>query len=238
MPGFVPHVTCGASSVTSTTTCVSYVASGSERELPPLGDGACPALALRCVRTTLEVGERRLVWGDQAGARSPLDRHVADRHPLLHREGADRLPRVLDDVADAAGDADLADRPEDHVLRGQAGWQVTLELEQHRLRSLLIERLRREDVLDLGGADAECERAEGAVRRGVAVAAHDRLPGLRQPELRADDVDDSLAPGSRAVELDAELLAVRAQRVELRLRHRVGDRARQASGRCDPSSRP
>jgi hypothetical protein len=29
IPGFVPHVTCGTSSATSTVTCVSYVAPGS-----------------------------------------------------------------------------------------------------------------------------------------------------------------------------------------------------------------
>ena len=37
------------------------------------------------------------------------------------------------------------------------------------------------------------ERAEGAVRRGVAVAAHDRHAGLGQPQLGPDDVDDPLA---------------------------------------------
>ena len=40
--------------------------------------------------------------------------------------------------------------------------------------SLLRQRLRREHVLDLARADAERERAERTVRRGVAVTAHDR----------------------------------------------------------------
>jgi hypothetical protein len=47
-------------------------------------------------------------------------------------------------------------------------------------------------VLDLGRADAERQRAEGAVRRRVAVAADDRHPRLRQPLLGADDVHDPL----------------------------------------------
>ena len=38
----------------------------------------------------------------------------------------------------------------------------------------------------------KAKRAERAVRRGVAVAADDRHPGLGEPELRADDVDDAL----------------------------------------------
>ena len=63
------------------------------------------------------------------------------------------------------------------------------------------------------------------------------IPGLRQAELGPDHVDDALASRAGGVEVDAELLAVRPQRVELRLRHRVGDGAREASARCGPSSR-
>ena len=81
-------------------------------------------------------------------------------------------------------------------------------------------------MLDLGGSDSERERTEGAVRRRVAVAADDRQAGLGEAELRADDVDDSLAPAARRVQRDAELLAVRAQRLELGPRERVGDRPR------------
>ena len=87
------------------------------------------------------------------------------------------------------------------------------------------QRLRREHVLDLGGADPECERAERAVRRGVAVAADDRHPRLGQPELRAHHVDDPLAAAAGGVQRHAELGAVARQRVELRLRERVADRA-------------
>ena len=41
-------------------------------------------------------------------------------------------------------------------------------------------------------ADAVRERAEGAVRRGVAVAADDGHAGQREALLGADDVDDAL----------------------------------------------
>ena len=54
------------------------------------------------------------------------------------------------------------------------------------------QRLGREDVLDLAGADAERQGAEGAVRGGVRVAADHRHAGLGQPQLRADDVHDAL----------------------------------------------
>ena len=48
-------------------------------------------------------------------------------------------------------------------------------------------------MLDLGGPDAEGERAEGAVGRGVAVAADDGRARLGQALLGPDDVDDALA---------------------------------------------
>jgi hypothetical protein len=48
-------------------------------------------------------------------------------------------------------------------------------------------------MLDLRGADAEGQRAEGAVGRGVAVAADDGHAGQGEALLRADDVDDALA---------------------------------------------
>ena len=47
-------------------------------------------------------------------------------------------------------------------------------------------------MLDLGGADAVGERAERAVGRGMAVAAHERRAGQREALLGADDVDDAL----------------------------------------------
>ena len=47
----------------------------------------------------LEIGIGRLVGRDHAGAGPPLDGHVADGHPRLHRQRPDGLAAVLDDVA-------------------------------------------------------------------------------------------------------------------------------------------
>jgi hypothetical protein len=64
---------------------------------------------------------------------------------------------------------------------------------QHVLGLLLDQRLGGEHMLDLRRADAVRQRAEGAVRRGVAVAADDGHAGQREALLGADDVDDALA---------------------------------------------
>ncbi len=125
-------------------------------------------LALRRARAALDIGEGLLVGRDQAGAGAAFDRHVADGHAAFHRQRADRLAGIFDDVAGAAGGADLADDGEDDVLGGDAGRQLAVDAHQHVLGLLLDQRLGGEHVLDLRRADAMRQRAEGAVRRGVA----------------------------------------------------------------------
>ena len=62
-------------------------------------------------------------------------------------------------------------------MRGWGGgWHgscvVARVMRDGALTLFLVEGGRRKDVLDFGGADAEGERSEGAVRRRVRVAAH------------------------------------------------------------------
>src|SRR4029077_7468151 len=101
---------------------------------------------------------------------------------------------------------------QDHVLRVDAGRELAGDVDPPHLRALDREALAGEHVAYLTGADAECDRAERAVRAGVAVAAGDRHPGLRQAELGADHVHDALMAGVGAEELDAELAAVALDR--------------------------
>ena len=49
-----------------------------------------------------------------------------------------------------------------------------------------------ENVFDFAGSDAECERAECAMRGGVAIAADHGHAGLRQAQLGSDDMHDAL----------------------------------------------
>ena len=80
----------------------------------------------------------------------------------------------------------------------------------------LRQRLRGQHVLHFAGADAERQRAERAVGRGVRVAADDGHAGLGDAELRPDHVHDALLARVHVVELDAEVGAVLAQRGDLR----------------------
>ena len=192
MPGLVPYVIIGVEprGVERHRGVVARAVVGAQR--PPPRDGRVPARALRRELAPLEPVEGASSGAIMPGARARLDGHVAEGHPLLHVERRDRRAAVLEDVAGRAADADLRDEREDHVLGADARRQRAVDADLQRLRLALQQALRREHVLDLARADAERERAERAVRRGVAVAADDRHARLREAELRPDDVDDAL----------------------------------------------
>ena len=75
----------------------------------------------------------------------------------------------------------------------------------------LREALRGQHVFDFAGADAEGQRAERAVRGGVAVAADDGLSRLRDAEFGADDVHDALIAAEHIEETDAGFRQLRSR---------------------------
>ena len=91
--------------------------------------------------------------------------------------------------------------------------------------------LRREHVLDFRRSDAEGQRAEGAVRGSVAVAANDGQARLRHAQLGPDDVHDALVGRVDVVKCEPELLAVVPQRFHLARRDGIGDRKMPGRGR-------
>ena len=181
------------------------------RQRLPIAPRVVPQLALRRLGPILDVRVGLLVRRDEAGLGAGLDRHVADRHAAFHRERADRFAGVFDRVAGAARGADLADDGEDDVLGGDVRRQLAVDRHAHVLRLDLHQRLRRQHVLDLGGADAIGQRAERAVGRGVAVAADQRHAGQRKALFRADDVADALTDIELVVVFEIEQLGVLGQ---------------------------
>src|SRR5665213_3506490 len=147
----------------------------------------------------------------EAGARAGLDRHVAHGHALFHRQRANHRAAVFEYMASTAGNPDPADDRQDQVLCRDRAAQCALDVERKGLRPPLQQALGREHVSDFGRTDAEGEGAEGPVRTGVAVAADQSLAGLREPELRTNDVNDAALAASEAEQLDAELSAVALQ---------------------------
>ena len=128
--------------------------------------------------------------------------------------------------------------------------QRAVDADAHVLGFALDQRLRGEHVLDLGRADAVRQRAEGAVGRGVAVAANDGGARQREALLGADDVHDALALVVLVEVLDAEVARVGGQRLDLdaavvvvdalgavRRRHVVVDHRQRLLGRAHLAAR-
>ena len=127
-------------------------------------------------------------------------------------------------MAGPARRADAADDGENHVLRGYAARERTLDAHAHVLHLARHEALRCENVLDFRGADAVREAGKSAMRAGVRIAAHDRHARQGRALLGADDMHDALAPvEEREVDLRAEVADVRVERLDLQLGERVAD---------------
>ena len=203
-PGFVPYVIIGSSADASKPTTRSNAAPSSVARARQRATARVPGVAPRRVRPSLEVRERRLVRSDHARARAGLDRHVADRHALLDRQRAHRRPAVLDHVPGSRrrrrGGAISA---RIRSLAVTPGPRRPVHLDRERAGPLLQQALRRQHLRDLAGADAERQRAQRAVRAGVAVAADDRAPRLREAQLGRDHVHDALPLVAQPVQGDA-----------------------------------
>ena len=111
-------------------------------------------------------------------------------------------------MAGAATDANAADQRQDQVLGGNAGGQRAGDVDGASPGPALQQALGGEHVANFGGADAEGEGAEGAVRAGVAVAADHGLAGLRKTKFRTDDVHDAAQLVAQIEQLEPELCAV------------------------------
>jgi len=117
--------------------------------------------------------------------------------------------------------ASPADEAEHDVLGGHPDGELAAHGDRQVPLALLGQALGGEHDLDLGGADPEGQRSEGAVRRRVRVAADDQHPGLGQTELGPDHVDDALAPAADLVQRDALAPAVLGQHLHLLARKLV-----------------
>ena len=124
------------------------------------------------------------------------------------------------------------DDGERDVLGADAGGRFAVDGDAHALRLLLPQRLRHQHMRDLRRADAERIGAEGAVGRGVAVAADDQQARQRQALFGADDVHDALAriaQGRTELMWLADVLASRSRTIAAIVG--IGDGAVAAAGR-------
>ena len=78
-------------------------------------------------------------------------------------------------------------------------------------------------MLHFRGADAERQRAESSVGRGMGIAADHRHAWQDRTLLWSDDVNNALTLVGHTELGDAELAAVAVQGLDLQPRHRIGN---------------
>jgi hypothetical protein len=161
----------------------------------------------------------------------PLHDHVANSHPAGNIQGIDGRAGKFHDVAGCAGGAEPADDTHHNVLGRNTERQAAMDAHPHPFEFLVDERLCREQVLDLGCADAKAEYTQGPVGRGVTVAASDDHSGQRDALLRYDDMLNALARIENPAVLDPEFGAIAREVIYLAGGLRVGDALR-ALRRC------
>jgi len=135
---------------------------GAERA--PAWQRGIPFHALRCAWFGLQILEGGLVWCNHA-ARAPASMTYADGHAFIHGQCANRGSPILEHVSGLPPDTPI--RPMMCKMRSLAvtpGRSSPSTLTAKVFGFALQQALRGKHVADFGGADAEGEGAECAVR--------------------------------------------------------------------------
>ena len=175
---------------------------------------AVPHRAFRRKGPSFDPRKGAVVRRHEARAAAHLDVEVAKRHAAFDRHRAHRRARIFHDVTARAGDAQLGDDAQRHVLGGHVRGELALQANQHGLRPPQRHHLRRQDVRELARSAAEGERAEASHRAGVAVG--DRVGRARQhhAQFRRDHVRNTLLRVVDVEKPDAVAPAAVAHRLE------------------------
>src|SRR4029079_108825 len=126
----------------------------------------------------------------------------------FHRNRSDRLAGIFQRVTRTACGTDFTDDGENDVLRRDPWRQFAVDHRAHVFRFFLDQRLRRQNMLDLGCTDAIGEGTERAVRRGVTVAANDRRAGQSETLFGSDDMNYALTVVELVEIFNSEILGV------------------------------
>src|SRR5882757_815406 len=165
---------------------------GIARKLAPRLDGPLPHLTLRRVGSLTEIIESLLIRLDQTHLGAELDRKIADGKPPFDREVANGAAGIFHGVTSPARGADAADQREDEILGSHAEWQPALEHHAHCFGPALDDGLCCQHMRQLARPDTEGQRAQPAMRAGVAVATDDQAAGKAEAKFGSDDMDNAL----------------------------------------------
>jgi len=192
------------------------------RKRPPVRQRAIPELAFRSEWTPGDPCKGVVVRRHEAGAAAHLDVEIAESHPLLNKHRAYGGAGIFHDMAARAGDAELGDDAQRHVLCRDVWRKRAIEADAHAFGSLERHHLRGEDMGELAGAAAERERAEPAHRARVTVRHRVGRARQHHAELGRHHVGNALLGIVDVENLDSVALAALAHRLEEGRARRIG----------------
>src|SRR5262245_56194697 len=138
----------------------------------------------------------------------------------------------------AATSSDLCDQSKNHVLSSNTGLHGPVEIDSIVFRFALQQALRRQHHLYFARSNPMRQRAERAVCGRVAVATNECAARLREAQLRAYDVNDSLLGTVQIVQGHSEFSAVLGQCPDLIRGHFIKAGKRSAGSRNRMVHRP
>ena len=191
--------------------------------LPP-GHRPLPGRSGGRIGPTLQVGKGGGVGVDVAAAGAALDRHVAEGHALLHREGVDGRASKFVGVAHTSLHPEAADHMQHQVLGVDPALQLAIHPDAAHLELGHGQALAGQHITHLAGADAKGDRSKGAVGGGVRIAAGHGHAGLGEPQFGGDHMHNPLAATAEAMEGDAVVSAIALQGLQHRFGQGVGKR--------------
>ncbi len=165
--------------------------------------------------STSQIFKSRFVGRNHASPCSRFDGHIANGHSLFHRQVANRLPGIFDDVSCPARRRDLADQVHDQIFSSHAARELAVNSQLIRFWSGLTKRLCCKYMFNLTRSDAERQRSKRAVSRRMRIAAYDRHSRLGQTQLGTDDMHDPLFRTVEVVQADTEFGTVLPERFDL-----------------------
>ena len=174
----------------------------------PIGARLRQFAGVQVSRAGSDIGVGGGVRRDQRGTRAGLDGHVAQGHAGFGRQAFDGAAAEFHGMAARALRADAVDHVDHQVLGRHARGQAAVDADAHVARDPVDQRLRRQDVLDFRGADAETQRPQRAVGGGVAVAAQHHHARQDHAVLGRDHVFDALQRIGGVEQRDVLLVAI------------------------------
>jgi len=131
-----------------------------------------PPLAIRGIRSTLQIVYGGVIHRHDSGTGTGFDGHITYGKTTLHAEITHGIPGKFDHIAGTTGGTQPADNGQGDVFSGNALTQFAIHLYQHGFGLFLDQTLGGQHMLHLRGTDTKGQGTEGTMGGGMRVTTY------------------------------------------------------------------